>query len=90
MGCFSRTSLWLTPRPGQTRAGAKQPTPYHFSTDPPQVPCNLVPPDSLPSSRHGVATWGQDAKTAKIAISGGRPGLAFVAISSSQVLIHGP
>ena len=36
-------------------------------------------------SAHGVGM----PKLAKLVISGGRPGLAFVAILSSQALIHG-
>ena len=87
---LAQKSPKLTPRPGNTRAGAKQPTLYISNTHSLKALCDLVPLDFLASWPHWVATWGQDARMTKLAISGGRPGLAFSAIPSSQLLIHGP
>ena len=56
----------LTPQLGNTRAGARQPTPHTSGRNSPKAPCNLVPPDSPAVWRHEVATWGQDAQIDKI------------------------
>ena len=72
MSCFSQSRLWLqkslklTPRPGHTRGGLKQPTLCSSSRNSLNALCSLVPLDSLASWRHRVATWGQDANVGKI------------------------
>ena len=48
----------------------KQSTLYPSGMSSIEAQCNLVPPDSLASWRHGVAMWGQDARIGKI----GHPG----------------
>ena len=68
----------------------KHPTLDHSSTSSLEGLCNLIPPESLVFWRNWVATWGWMPKLAKLAISGGRPGLAFVAISSGQAFNHRP
>ena len=83
-------STKLTPRLGHTRAGAKQRTLYPSSTNSLAVLCNLAPPASLVSWRQGSPLGVKMLKLAKAAISGGRPGLAFVAILSGPALNHGP
>ena len=87
---MAQKSPKLTPQPGHTRAGAKQQTLYPSSTKLLAALCNLVPQDSLTSWRHRVATEVRMPNSAKLAISGGRPVLAFMAILSSQALIHAP
>ena len=63
---LAQKSSKVTPQLGCTRTGAKQATLYPSTTNPLEAVCNLVPPDSLVSRRHRVATWGQDAKIRKI------------------------
>ena len=72
MGCFSPSRLSLKKKskidpsagPHEGRGGAT--TLYPWSTNSLKAICNLAPPDSLTSWRHGVATGGQDPKIGKI------------------------